>query len=260
MTLHQLIHNVGFEDVFSDILRHVPEVENLKPSFMLAFETLCSIQPSKNGCVEIEVNNKDYLGIGVHDIWVNASDCKTNIWEKLLGATINRDGIFNRSSAGEKITDEQIAADILWHLVAYGYPEESPALSGYLFNNRRFPESTQAERLEEICSYIDNHHVTEISHEQIRKHLTAKNISWIADMTSYSLPKDKAAHDMNCCLDDFLWFNNETKTILIISASEGYEGEAGKIMEFAHSMLKNPTVAHGKTKLPGIEIMSIFIT
>ena len=260
MTLYQLIHKVSFEDVFSVLLRHVPEVKDKRPQFLLAFETLRSIKPSKNGCVEIEVNDKEYLGMGVHDIWVNAFDFKANIWESLLAATINRDRIFNSSSVGEKITDEQITADILWHLVTYGYPEESPALFGYLLNNRRFPESIQAERLEEICRYIDNHHVTGLSHEQIRKYLTAKNVSWIADMTSYSLPQDKAAYDITCFLDDFMWFNNETKTILIISASEGYESEVCKIIEFAHSMLKNPTVVHGKPILPGIEVMAIFIT
>lgn len=260
MTLYQLINKVSFEDVFSDLLRHVPEVENIRHRFLLAFETLRSIKPSKNGCVEIEVNDKDYLGMGVHDIWVNASDCKVNIWEGLLAAPINRGRIFNRSSVVEKITDEQITADILWHLVAYGYSEESTALSGYLLNNRRFPESTQAERREEICSYIDNNHVMEICHEQIRKYLTAKNVSWIADMTSYSLPKNKAAYDITCFLDDFMWFNNETKTILIISASEGYESEVCKIKEFAHSMLKNPTIVYGKPILPGIEVMAIFIT
>lgn len=260
MTLYQLINKVSFEDVFSDLLRHVPEVENIRHRFLLAFETLRSIKPSKNGCVEIEVNDKDYLGMGVHDIWVNASDCKVNIWEGLLAAPINRGRIFNRSSVVEKITDEQITADILWHLVAYGYPEESTALSGYLLNNRRFPESTQAERREEICSYIDNNHVMGICHEQIRKYLTAKNVSWIADITSYSLPHDKAAYDMTCFLDDFMWFNNETKTILIISASEGYEGEVDKIEEFANDMLKNPTIVYGKPILPGIEVMAIFIT
>lgn len=260
MTLYQLIHKISFEDVFSDILRYVPEVENIRARFSLAFETLRSTRSGKNGRVEIEVNDKDYLGMGVHDIWFNVSDFKANIWESLLAATINRGRIFNRSNVGEKITDEQIAADILWHLVAYGYPEESPALSGYLLNNRRFPESTQAERIEEICSYIDNHHVKGISHEEICKYLTANNVSWIADITSYSLPKDKAAYDITCFLDDFMWFNNETKTILIISASEGYEEEVAKIEEFANSMLKNPSVVYGKPKLPGIDIMAIFIT
>lgn len=260
MTLYHLIHKVRFEDVFSDLLRYVPEVENIRHRFLLAFDTLRSIKPGQNGGIEIEVNDKDYLGMGVHDIWVNASDFKVNIWESLLAATINRGRIFNRSSVGEKITDEQIAADILWHLVAYGYPDESPALSGYLLNNRRFPESTQAERIEEICSYIDNHHVTEIPHEQTRKYMTAKNVSWIADIPSYSLPKDKAAYDINCFLDDFMWFNNETKTTLIISASEGYETEVSEIEKFANSTLKNPTMVYGKPTLPGIEVMTIFIT
>ncbi len=46
------------------------------------------------------------------------------------------------------------------------------------------------------------------------------NIAWIANITPYSLPRDKVAYDMICSLDDFMWFNNETKTFLIISASE----------------------------------------
>lgn len=65
---------------------------------------------------------------------------------------------------------------------------------------------------------------------------------------------------MNCFLDDFMWFNNETKTFLIISASEGYVNEVCKIEEFANNMLKNPTISYGKPMLPGIEVMAIFIT
>lgn len=106
MTLYQLIHKISFEDVFSDILRYVPEVGNIRARFSLAFETLRSIRSGKNGRVEIEVYDKDYLGMGAHDIWFNASDFKANIWESFLAATINRGRIFNRSNVGEKITDE----------------------------------------------------------------------------------------------------------------------------------------------------------
>lgn len=261
MTLQELLNLVKFDEVFFDILSHVPEVENQRARFLSAFDTLRSITSAKESNIVIDVFEKDYLGEGVHDIWINADDAHNpSIWESLLSGHIRLESTFNRPDKCCKITNEMIVADLLWHLVAYGYPEESPALFGYLLNNRRFPESIQAERLEEICSYIDNHHVTGISHEQIRKYLTAKNVSWIADITSYSLPKDKAAYDITCFLDDFMWFNKETKTILIISASEGYESEVCKIKEFAHSMLKNPTVVYGNTVIAGIEIMAIFIT
>lgn len=73
MTLYELLNQVDFEDAFSDIVRHIREVENLRPRFSLVFETLRSIRPGKNSCVEIEVNEKDYLGTGVHDIWGQCS-------------------------------------------------------------------------------------------------------------------------------------------------------------------------------------------
>lgn len=61
-------------------------------------------------------------------------------------------------------------------------------------------------------------------------------------------------------LDDFMWFNNETKTILIISGSDGYENEASKIEDFSNNMLKNPAIIYGEPLLPEIEIMAIFIS
>ena len=79
-------------------------------------------------------------------------------------------------------------------------------------------------------------------------------------MTSYSLPKDNAAYDLNCCMDDFMWFNEETKTYVIISSSSGYESEVHKIEEFVNSMMRNPTILYGTPKLPGIEVMAVFIT
>lgn len=261
MTLHQLIHKFSFEDVFSDILRNVPDAEDRRFRFSLAFNTLRSITPARESNVVIEVLEKDYLGDGVHDIWIDVTNTRgSNIWESLLAGQIKLCPTFNRPDASCDITDEMIVADFLWQLVAYGFPKESTALSGYLLNNRRFPESTQAEKIEEICSYLDIHQVTGITREDIRKYGEAENIAWITDITSYSLPHDKAAYDLTCLLDDFMWFNNETKTILIISASDGYEGEVNKIEEFADNMLKNPTIAYGKPILPGIEVMAIFIT
>lgn len=65
---------------------------------------------------------------------------------------------------------------------------------------------------------------------------------------------------MNCFLDDFMWFNNETKTILIISGSDGYENEASKIEDFSNNMLKNPAIIYGEPLLQEIEIMAIFIS
>lgn len=79
-------------------------------------------------------------------------------------------------------------------------------------------------------------------------------------MTSYTLPREKAAYDLNCFLDDFMWFNDETTTIVMISASVGFEVEVVKIEEFANSMLKNPKVVYGTAQLPGIEVMAVFIT
>lgn len=79
-------------------------------------------------------------------------------------------------------------------------------------------------------------------------------------MTSYTLPREKVAYDLNCFLDDYMWFNGETKTLIMISASASYEVEVSKIEEFANSMLKNPTVVYGTALMPGIEVMAVFIT
>lgn len=261
MKLCGLLNQVKFDEVFTDILRHVPEVRGKRAQFLLAFDTLRSITPAKESDVVIEVQEQDYLGKGVHNICINTNvTCDSRLWERLLASHIRRDSAFNSPDASCKIINEMIAADLLWLLVSYGFPKKSGALSDYIFNNRRHPESSQMERIEEICSYIDLHLVSEISHEDIYQYRDVRNIAWIADITAYSLPPDKAAYNMICFLDDFMWFNNETKTILIISASDGYEREVGKIKEFANNMLKNPTVAYGKPLLPGIAIMAIFIT
>lgn len=261
MKLHELLNQVEFDKVFSDILSTLPEVENQRPRFLSAFETLRSVTPAKETETVIEFHEKDYLGRGVHDLWINASVWRdSDLWESLLAGQIQLYSTFGRLDEKCKITDEMIVADLLWQLVSFDFPEKTVALSGYLLNNRRFPESTQMERIEEICSYIDIHQVTEISAEDMNLYRDAKNIAWIANMTPYSLPRNKASYDMNCFLDDFIWFNNETKTNLIISASEGYESEVCKIEEFAKDMLKNPTVAYGKPLVPGIGVMAIFIT
>ncbi len=260
MTLNDIINKVDFNKVFADILRHVPEAEDKRALFRLAFDTLRSSHPCKGTRCEIEAMEKDYLGEGVHDLWINASAIGSDIGDSLLAGRIRLNLIFNRPDAVRKTSDEMIVADLLWQLVAYGFPNDSAFLSGFILNNRRWPESTISERIEEICSYIDLHKVSELPHEAIRRYSKAKNIAWATNITPYSLPQIKASYDMNCFLDDFMWFNNETRTIVIISSSEGYESETCKIEEFVNSMLKNPTTVHGKPLLPGIEIMAIFIT
>lgn len=261
MTLHKLLNQVDFDKVFSDILSHVPNVENQIARFKSAFDILCSVIPAKKTETVIEVLERGYLGEGVHDIWINADDIRSSgIWESLLAGHIRLESTFNRPDKCRKITNEMIVADLLWQLVSFGFPKISSALSGYLLNNRRFPQSAQAERIEEIRCYLEFHKVPDITWDEIRKFNNANNIAWIANITPYSLPHNKASYDINCFLDDFMWFNNETKTFLIISASEGYENEVCKIEEFAIKMLKNPTIAYGKPLLPGIEILAIFIT
>lgn len=260
MTLHDIINKVDFNKVFADILRHVPEAEVKRPQFMMAFETLRSFNPCKDTHCVIEANEKDYLGEGVHDLWIDASAIGPNICESLLAGRIKCVPMFNRPDAVGKVTDEMIVADLLWQLIAYGFPKDSAILSGHILNNRRWQESSMSERIKEICSYIDIHQVSELTHEDIHKYCEAKNIAWIANITPYSLPRLKASYDMNCFLDDFMWFNNETKTILIVSSSDGYENEVCEIEKFAHSMLKKPTIKYGKPLIPGIEIMAIFIT
>lgn len=260
MTLYDIINQVDFNKVFADILRHMPEAEDKKPQFILAFKSLRSLDSCKDARCVIEVQEKDYLGEGVHDLWINASSIGSNIGESLLAARVKWEPMFNRPGAVRKITDEMIVGDLLWQLVAYGFPKYSAILSGFILNNRRWPETAISERIEEICSYMDIHQVSGLSHGDIRKYSGVKNIAWVTNITPYSLPRLKASYDMNCFLDDFMWFNDETKTILVISSSEGYENEVCKIEKFAHSMLKEPTIKYGKPLLPGIEIMVVFIT
>ena len=260
MTLHQLLHKVSFDKVFSDILLHVPEVEIHKARFLLAFETLRSIPPAKSSNTIIETQDRSYLGDGVQVLWIDAHADSSNIWPNLLGGQIKRSFMFGKRNPYIEITDESIAAELLWQLVAYGFPVKSVALSGYMLHNNRYSDSTQGERIEEICSYIDLRQISGISHEDIKKYRDAKNISWISNLTSYTLPREKASYDLNCFLDDYMWFNDETKTIVMISASVGFEVEAVKIEEFANSMLKNPKVVYGTALLPGIEVMAVFIT
>lgn len=260
ITLYDIINRVNFENVFADILRHVPEVADKKLQFMLAFETLRSLKPCKDAQCVIEVRGKEYLGEGVHDLWINASTIGSNIGESILGGRVQWAPMFNRPDAVRKTTNEMIIANLLWQLVAYGYPEESAILSGFILNNRRWSETTMSERIEEICSYIDIHQVPGLSHENIRKYNGANNIAWVTNITPYSLPRIKASYDITCFLDDFMWLNNETKTILIISSCEVYENEVCEIEDFANNMLKNPIIKYGEPFIPGIEVMVIFIT
>lgn len=261
MKLYELLSQVKFDDVFSDIIRHESEAKNQRAWFLSAFETLCSVTPAKETETVIEVHEQEYLGEGIHDIWINASNtADSNLWENLLAGRIKLVSTSNRPDAYCKITNDRIVADLLWQLVAYGFPEEATALTGYLLNNRRSPDSSQLERIDEICSYIDLHLVSGLSHQDIYQYRDVGNIAWLVNITPYSLPRDKAAYDMICFLDDFMWFNNEIKSILIISASEGYDNEVSKIEDFSNNMLKMPTILHGIPLLPGIEVMAIFIT
>ena len=260
MTLRDVINKVDFEKVFNDILLHVPETEDLRAQFMLAFDTLRTLNPCKDARCVITAKELDYLGEGVHDLMIQASAIGPNIGESLLGGRIQWEPLFNSSEAVRKVTDEMIIAGLLWQLVGCGFPKKSAFLSGFILNSRRWPESTISERIEEICSFIDIHQVTGFSHGDIRKYREAKNISWLTHITPYSLPRTKASYLMNCFLDDYMWSNNETKTILIISSSEGYEKEVSKIEKFAHNMLKNPTIKYGKPLIPGIDVTAIFIT
>ena len=59
MKLYQILRKVKFDDVFNDIVSHIPEVTDKKDQFSLAFETLRSIQPCKGICITIQVNDKD---------------------------------------------------------------------------------------------------------------------------------------------------------------------------------------------------------
>lgn len=167
MTLYHLLHNVSFDNVFSNILHHVPAVENKRDLFLKAFDTLRVVTPEKVSKTVIDIREKNYLGDGVQDLWIESSADWSNIWQNLLAGQLKRSFMFDKPTTD--ISDESIVSELLWQLVAYGYPEESAALSGYILNNHRSPDSTQKERIEEICSYIDIRQVTGISQEDINQ-------------------------------------------------------------------------------------------
>ncbi len=114
MTLQSLLNQVRFDKVFSDIIRHVPKVETKRDQFLLAFDTLRSIIPTKESDFVIEAYEQDYLGEGVHDIWINAaSTLNVNLWVNLLAGQIKLSPKFNRPDASCKITNKMIIADLL---------------------------------------------------------------------------------------------------------------------------------------------------
>lgn len=73
MRLSELLNQVKFDEVFTVILRHVPKVENQRTRFLSAFETLRLVSPAKETETVIEIHERDYLGEGVHDLWVDAT-------------------------------------------------------------------------------------------------------------------------------------------------------------------------------------------
>ena len=90
MTLHQLLHEVSFDKVFSNIIRYMPEVEDKKDCFKLAFNTLCAITPAKESKTVIGIDEKSYLGEGVQDLWIDVPSFDSDIWRNLLGGQIKR--------------------------------------------------------------------------------------------------------------------------------------------------------------------------
>lgn len=59
MKLYELLNHVKFDEVFAEILCYVPEVENQKAWFLLAFDALRSITPARESDVVIEVQRQD---------------------------------------------------------------------------------------------------------------------------------------------------------------------------------------------------------
>lgn len=260
MTLHNLINKVRFDDVFADMLHHVPEIKNKRDVFRTIYNKLRLSNPGKGDNIVIEPAFISWLGDGVHDIYINANSCDKVVLSDLLAGQINERGVSSSENLYSSISDEQIVADCLWHLVASGYPKDSAALSGYILNNSRRHYLSTVEVFEEIYSYLDLYKVTGYPREEVMTYKHAQNTAIIGDITPYSLPIEKSSYYMICFLDDYMWFNNETKTFFIISASEDYQSEVIVVKDFINSMMKNPTLFYGKPLLPGIDIKAIFIT
>lgn len=130
-------------------------------------------------------------------------------------------------------------------------------------NKRQFQRLRQLRQyvcVNEIVRYLELHEVSGILPDNIRAYRDAKNIDVVCNVTPATLSPNKSVFDMICFLDDYMWFNNETRTIVIISTWAKYKNKIHEIEEFINRMMKNPTILYGKPILPGIEVMVVFIT
>jgi len=130
-------------------------------------------------------------------------------------------------------------------------------------NERQFRRLRQLRQyicVDEICRYLELHKVTGICPDNIQAYKDAKNIEVVGNIAPATLLPEQSAFDMICFLDDYMWFNKETKTLVFISASDGYESDIAEIKDFINSMMVNPTILHGRPIVPGVEVMAVFIT
>ena len=130
-------------------------------------------------------------------------------------------------------------------------------------NKRQFQRLRQLRQhvyIDGICRYFELHKVSVVPPHYIWAYKDAKNIEAVCSVAPATLPPGKSSFDMVCFLDDSMWFNKETKTIVVISASDGYGSEVGEITGFVNSMMVNPTIFYGCPLVPGVEVMAVFIT
>lgn len=286
MTLHELFQKLAFDEVFDEIKRYVPEIEPLHEDLLSAYSILKTTPPGEDDDETVSVTDLSYLGKGVHSTGINAAYYSDrDLLRTLVARQIKRSDSCGRTDDGQMLSNVQIAADCLWEFTAFGFADEAVSDAGtflekYCYRKRlnyslKYERETRHlgrtsvdelnrlyryARIEEICSYIDRYKVSGITDKEIWSYKCVKNIKDVDFVTSYTLPRSAAAYQLNCCLDDNMWFNDETKTIVIISASQGYEQQVSEIEEFIHAHLKNPTILYGRNKLRGIVMKAIFIT
>ncbi|MDE5687582.1 MAG: hypothetical protein K2I18_03030 [Paramuribaculum sp.] len=242
--------------------------------------------PGEDDGETVSVTDLSYIGEGVHSTGINAAYYSDrDLLRTLVARQITRSDIFGRTPDEQILSDVQIVADCLWEFIAFGFVDDIVSDAGaylekYCYRRRlnyslKYERETRhlgrrstdepnrlyrCARIEETCSYIDKYKVTGITGKELWTYKEVKNFKDVDFVTPYTLPQSAAAYQLNCCLDDNMWFNDETKTIVIISASRGYEQQVCEIKDFIHAHLKNPMILYGKNKLRGIVMKAIFIT
>ena len=220
MNLFQLLKNVNFDQVFSEILQFVPDIAFIRDKFMHMCEFLCIIPPDKKETIMVDVFEENYLGEGVINVRLLATE--KNI-SNLSDFGLIKDMVFPLYFSHSSIPPTpitRIIASIIWNLVAM-------------------------EGMSDISLQNEIHDCEEVA-------------EMIYRVTGFNSPLDKAAYKIICILDDYMW-RDEDRTIVYLYSSPGYEQEVEKITEFIMGMIRKPTIVYGTNSLRGIAMKAYFL-